>query len=136
MGHYTHEKNPLGSVAALAMLEFIDSNNLLEKVTKDELFVKEKMITLTEKYSLIGDVRGIGLLWGIELVKDRETKEKAINETEQIMYECLKNGLSFKVSQGNVIQFCPPLIIEKEHLESAFKILENAIHTLGYPLLT
>ncbi len=136
LGHYTHEKNPLGSVAALAMLEFIESNHLLEKVKKDELFVKEKLTALQEKYSLIGDVRGIGLLWGIELVKDRDTKERAVSEAEQVMYECLKNGLSFKVSQGNVIQLCPPLIIEREQLENAFNILEIAIHSIGYPLLS
>jgi 4-aminobutyrate aminotransferase len=76
---------------------------------------------------LIGDVRGIGLLCGIELVKDRMTKEKAIEEAEQVMYTCLKNGLSFKVSQGNVLQLCPPLIISRDELKSALSILEGAL---------
>ena len=89
---------------------------------------KDKLIgALQEKYPLVGDVRGIGLIWGIELVSDRNTRQKATAEAEQIMYECLKNGLSFKVSQGNVLQLCPPLIITREELSRAISIIEAAI---------
>ena len=127
LGHFTHEKSPLGSAAALAMLEFIENNSLLDKVKKDEIFLKETLQLFKEKYSLVGDVRGIGLIWGIELVTDKKTKEKATTEAELIMYECLRNGLSFKVSQGNVLQLCPPLIITREELTKALVILETAI---------
>jgi 4-aminobutyrate aminotransferase len=127
LGHYTHEKSPLGSAAALGMVEFIEQYKILEKVKDGEQFMKFELMRLKEKYSLIGDVRGIGLLWGIELVKDRSTKEKAFNEAEQVMYECLKNGLSFKVSQGNVLQLSPPLIITREELKTAIAVVENAI---------
>lgn len=126
LGHYTHEKSPLGCVAGLAMIEFIEQNKLLEKVKEDENFIRSELTKLAERYSIIGDVRGIGLLWGIELVKDKATKEKAVQEAEWIMYECLKNGLSFKVSQGNVLQLCPPLIITREELKTAITILEIA----------
>jgi len=126
LGHYTHEKSPLGCAAGLAMIEFIEQNKLIDKVREDEIFVREQLNELKEKYSIIGDIRGIGLLWGIELVKDKVTKEKAVQEAEWIMYECLKNGLSFKVSQGNVLQLCPPLIITREQLKTAITILENA----------
>ncbi|MBS1655803.1 MAG: aminotransferase class III-fold pyridoxal phosphate-dependent enzyme, partial [Bacteroidetes bacterium] len=71
-------------------------------------------------------VRGIGLLWGIEL-RHHETGEKAITEAEKVLYRCLKNGLSFKVSQGNVLQLCPPLIITKEELVKAITIIDEAI---------
>ena len=131
LGHYTHEKSPLGSVAALAMIEYIESNQLLEKVQEDEIFIREKLKMLKQNYSLIGDVRGIGLLWGIELVKNRETKEKAIGEAEKIMYDCLNNGLSFKVSQGNVLQLCPPLIIDRLQIIEAINIIEQAISSIG-----
>lgn len=129
LGHFTHEKSPLGSVAALAMLEFIEQNDILAKVNADAEFMREALEKLKEKYPLIGEVRGIGLLWGVELVKDRETKEKAVQEAETVMYECLKNGLSFKVSQGNVVQLSPPLIITREQLKEALQILEKAIET-------
>ncbi len=130
LGHFTHEKSPLGCVAAVAMLEFMEENHLLEKVREDELFLRDYFSKLRQQYSLIGDVRGIGLLWGIELVKDRTTKTKAIQEAEQVMYSCLKNGLSFKVSQGNVLQLCPPLIISRDELKSALSILEGALATI------
>ena len=129
LGHFTHEKSPLGSVAALAMLDFIEQNDILAKVNADAEFMRKELEKLKGKYPLIGEVRGIGLLWGVELVKDRETKEKAVQEAETVMYECLKNGLSFKVSQGNVVQLSPPLIITREQLTEALQILEKAIET-------
>ena len=129
LGHFTHEKSPLGCVAALAMLEFLEQNKILEKVLADELFMKAETDRLSKKFSLIGDVRGIGLLWGIELVRDRETRERAVREAEIVMYECLKNGMSFKVSQGNVLQLSPPLTITREELTKALQILEAALET-------
>ncbi|MEJ0103457.1 MAG: aspartate aminotransferase family protein [Bacteroidota bacterium] len=131
LGHYTHEKGTLGSAAALAMLQFIEDNNLLAKVKEDEQFMRDQLTILKDKYSLIGDIRGIGLLWGIELVKDRDTKEKAIRESEAVMYECLNRGLSFKVSAGNVLQLSPPLIITREQLKEALAIVEGAIASVS-----
>ncbi|KQS24735.1 aspartate aminotransferase family protein [Dyadobacter sp. Leaf189] len=129
LGHFTHEKSPLGSVAALAMLEYIEQHAILEKVKEDEQFMSTALAKMKDRYPLIGDVRGMGLLWGIELVTDRVTKEKAVKEAELVMYECLKNGLSFKVSQGNVLQLSPPLIITREQLTEALQIIENALIT-------
>ena len=127
LGHFTHEKSPLGSVAALAMLDYMEQHNILEKVQEDAVFMAAELEKLQQKFALIGDVRGVGLLWGIELVTDKDTKEKAVKEAEIVMYECLKNGLSFKVSQGNVLQLSPPLIITREQLQEALLILENAL---------
>lgn len=79
------------------------------------------------KYPVIGDVRGIGMLWGVELVTDHETKQRAFDEAEAVLYQCLNNGMSFKVSQGNVIQLSPPLVITREQLTQAIAILEEAI---------
>lgn len=126
LGHYTHEKSPLGAAAGLALLEIIEEENLLRKVKEDQEFVRKALYKMHRKYSLIGDVRGVGLLWGIELVTNRTTKEKAILEAEEIMYECLKQGLSFKVSKGNVLQLSPPLTISRTELESAMEILNAA----------
>jgi len=127
LGHYTHEKSTLGSAAALAMLQFIEDNDILKKVQADEIFMREQLLAMKNKYSIIGDVRGIGLLWGIELVKDHNTREKANREAEAVMYECLKRGLSFKVSQGNVLQLSPPLIITRQQLQEALSIVEESI---------
>ncbi|MBS1509184.1 MAG: aspartate aminotransferase family protein [Bacteroidetes bacterium] len=131
LGHYTHEKSPLGAAAGLAMLKVIQNKKLLEKVASDEIYVRARLMEMKKKYELIGDVRGIGLLWGVELVKDQQTKTKAVDEAEAVMYECLKNGLSFKVSQGNVLQLSPPLIISRDQLDEAFGILRRAIESVS-----
>lgn len=127
LGHYTHEKSPLGSVAASATINYIETQNILQKVIDDGSWFGNELQKLKERFPIIGDVRGIGLLWGIELVKNWETREKAMEVAEKIMYECMRNGLSFKVSQGNVIQLSPSLTIERSDLQTALSILENAI---------
>lgn len=126
LGHYTHEKSPLGSVAALASIQYIEQENLLQKVIDDGCWMEKQLLLLKREFQAIGDVRGIGLLWGIELVKNRETKEKAPELAEKIMYDCLSQGLSFKVSQGNVIQLSPPLTISPDELQRAINILHKA----------
>ncbi|WP_274024681.1 aspartate aminotransferase family protein [Vibrio parahaemolyticus] len=127
MGHYTHEKSPIGCAAALATMEAIEQDGLLDKVKADSQFMREKLLEMKAKYSVIGDVRGIGMLWGIELVTDHESKARAYDEAEAVLYQCLNNGVSFKVSQGNVIQLSPPLIITREQLTEALAIFEKAI---------
>ncbi|WP_209401395.1 aspartate aminotransferase family protein [Pseudozobellia sp. WGM2] len=130
LGHYTHEKSPLGALAALSTIEIIEEENLLEKTQEDAKFMSNELLKLQSKYGVIGDVRGAGLLWGIELVKDRSTKEKAILEAEKVMYHCLKHGLSFKVSAGNVLQLSPALTISKKELRKAIEIIDNALEQL------
>ncbi|ALG53607.1 4-aminobutyrate aminotransferase [Vibrio parahaemolyticus] len=127
MGHYTHEKSPIGCAAALATMEAIEQDGLLDKAKVDSQFMREKLLEMKAKYPVIGDVRGIGMLWGIELVTDHESKARAYDEAEAVLYQCLNNGVSFKVSQGNVIQLSPPLIITREQLIEALAIFEEAL---------
>lgn len=79
------------------------------------------------RHRLIGDVRGRGLLLGVELVRDPETKVRAIDEAEAVMYAALSRGLNFKTTMGNIINLSPPLIIEKEQLDAALAILDASI---------
>lgn len=131
LGHYTHEKSPVGCAAALATIEVIEQESLLAKVKDDEAYVRDRLWAMQSRYSLIGDIRGMGLLWGIELVTCREAKSRALDEAESILYRCLELGLSFKVSQGNVLQLSPPLIIERGELERALDIVEQAIREVS-----
>lgn len=127
LGHYTFEKNPLGAVAGLAMLQFIEQEDLLQQVKAKEMFLSKLLTGLKDRHPVIGDIRGIGLLWGIELVKDPVTKERHTDLASRIMYRCLEKGLSFKVSQGNVLQWVPPLTIQESELEQAVSILDEAL---------
>ncbi|MDH5603009.1 MAG: aminotransferase class III-fold pyridoxal phosphate-dependent enzyme, partial [Cyclobacteriaceae bacterium] len=74
------------------------------------------------KYPVIGDVRGIGLLMGIELI---ENGEKALETAETIMYQALEKGLNFKLTMGNIITLTPALTITREEMDKALDILED-----------
>jgi 4-aminobutyrate aminotransferase len=126
LGHYTHEKSPLGSRIALAVINSINDDQFLKRINETGKLIREELLNMQKEFQLIGDVRGIGMLWGIELVKDRSTREKANIEAEKIMYYCLRHGLNFKVSQGNVIQLSPALTINSSDLSKAFSILRDA----------
>jgi len=130
LGHFTHEKSPLGCAAAHAVIDFIESENLLQKVNEDAKWMKETLDNLRKRHVLIGDIRGVGLLWGIELTNPI-TQKPATAEAEKIMYNCLELGLSFKVSQGNVLQLSPALTISRNELQQAIEIVEKAFLMLG-----
>lgn len=127
LGHYTHEKSPIGCAAALATIGVIAQQELLKKVQADAAYLYERLHGMKARLPIIGDVRGIGLLWGVELVEDRTTKARAFAAAELVMYRCLELGLSFKVSQGNVLQLSPPLTILREDLAQALDWVEQAI---------
>jgi 4-aminobutyrate aminotransferase len=129
LGHYTHEKNPAACAAALATLEIIVGENLPEKARELGLHALEKMRDMAARHPLIADVRGIGLLLGIELAKTdaNGVRQPAIIEAEQVMYEALKRGLNFKVTMGNVLTLTPALIITREELDQALQILDETI---------
>jgi len=130
VGHFTHEKSPVGSAAALAVIDIIESENLIEKsITKGEI-MKNRLHEMQNRYEMIGDVRGIGLLWGVELVIDRKTKKRATEQAENVLYHCLANRLSFKVSQGNVINLCPALTATEAEIHKALDVLENAFEAI------
>lgn len=127
LGHYTHEKSPLGAAVGLALIEFIEKEHLLDHVAKLEAIFTKRLQSMKENYPAIGDIRIVGALAGIEIVKDRQTKEKDMDLPEKILYECLEQGLSYKVSQGCVLTLAPPLIIIEAQLEEALDIVEYAI---------
>lgn len=127
LGHYTHEKSILGSAAASATLEVIEGEGLLEHTRTLGEHFRERLEDMQQRHGLIGDVRSIGLIGAIELVADRATKERASAAAERILYRCLSDDLSFKVSQGNILTLGPPLIITREQLDEALDIIERAI---------
>ncbi len=127
LGHYTHEKSPVGCAAALATLDFIENNNLADHAATLGEYALNRLKQMMERHKIIGDVRGLGLFLGVELVKDRQTKERAIDEAEAIMYSALSKGLSFKITMGNILTLTPPLTITKEQMDEALDILEASI---------
>jgi 4-aminobutyrate aminotransferase len=127
LGHYTHEKNPLACAAAIATIEYLEKKNLLENAEKLGKYAIDRMNKMTRQHKIIGAVRGLGLLMGMELVKDRKTKEPATEQAEQVMYSALSKGLSFKVTMGSIITLTPPLTITKQQMDKALDILVECL---------
>lgn len=127
LGHYTHEKNPVTCRAALTTLEIIEDENLVENAATVGRRAMARLQEMKSRHPMIGDVPGIGLLIGIELVLDRDTKEPAIAAADRILYRCLDAGLSFKTTMGNVLTLTPPLTVTAEQMDTALSIIENAI---------
>lgn len=126
-GHYTHEKNPLLARAALATLNVIERDDLPACATHFGARAGARLQEMRDRHSMIGDVRGRGLLLGIELVLDRITRTPATEAAESVLYGALAMGLSFKISMGNVLTLTPPLTIAESDLERALDILDTVI---------
>ena len=82
---------------------------------------------MQERHSLMGDVRGLGLLLGVELVTNRATWSRATAPAKAVMYRALTKGLSFKVTMGNILTLTPPLIITREEMDRAMAILDECL---------
>lgn len=127
IGHYTHEKNALCSAAALAEIDYIEKNKLVENAAHQGEYALKRLKELKEKHPLIGHVAGVGLHIGIDLVKNQETKERAVEEAEMIMYRCMEKGLAFKTIEGNIITLRPALTISRAELDHAIDIIDDTI---------
>jgi len=127
LGHYTHEKNPVACAAALATLDYLQQEDIPDHTATLGKHALARMNEMKQRHPLIGEVRGLGLMMGMELVKDRETKEPACAEAEQIMYKALAKGLSFKVTMGNILTLTPALTISQAEMDRALDILETCL---------
>jgi len=120
--------NPVTSVAARATIQVIEEENLLENADIVGTYFRGKLEGLQEKYPVIGDVRGKGLMLGLELVKDRATKEPAPAATTQLLERARENGLLIGKGglHGNVIRLSPMLNISKSDVDEAIRLLDRS----------
>ena len=130
-GHYTHEKNPVTARAALTTIEIIEDEGLVENAARVGARAIERLFAMMDRFTAIGDVRGRGLLLGIELVADRDSREPAADLAEDILYRALDQGLSFKITMGNVLTLTPPLTVTEAEMDSALEILERCFVEAG-----
>ncbi len=129
LGHYTHEKSSVGAAAALATIGALEHENALENVARIEKLMVKELERVQSSNPLVRGIRSIGLLIGIEVWD--ESSERSATRAEAIFYECLAQGLSFKVSQGNILTLAPPLNLSIEEAMDSMRILEQAIHTVS-----
>jgi len=125
--------NPVTAVAARATIEVIEEEKLLENAESVGGYFRQKLDELKEKHALIGDVRGMGLMQGLELVKDRKTKEPAPEATNQFMERCRSNGLLIGKGglYGNVIRLSPPLNIGQSDVDEAISLMDKSLSEIS-----
>jgi 2,2-dialkylglycine decarboxylase (pyruvate) len=125
---HSHANDPLICAAGVASLDVIRDEDVPAKARKIGKQMRERLETLAQRYELIGDIRGRGQLMGIELVRDRYTKEPATAEGKAIAKRCFENGLIFSVRRdGSVLRFVPPATTTEDQVDLAMDRLGEAI---------
>jgi 4-aminobutyrate aminotransferase-like enzyme len=127
--------NPVTSVGARAVIELIEEDRLMDNAATVGAHFRAGLEALQAKHPLIGDVRGMGLMQALELVKDRSTKEPAPQETTAFMEECRQRGLLVGKGglYGNVIRTSPPLNIGKGDVDAAIRVMDEALLAVRSP---
>jgi 4-aminobutyrate aminotransferase-like enzyme len=125
--------NPGSTTAAKAVIDLIEEEHLMDNAAMVGAYLGEKLVELQAKHPIIGDVRGMGLLQAIELVRDRTTKEPAAEETLAILEATRRNGLLVGKGglYGNVIRISPPLNISRQDVDVFAEALDRSLSEGG-----
>ena len=119
--------NPVACEAALATIEVIREERLVDRSAKLGQYAKDKLLEMKERHRLIGDVRGKGLSIGVDLVKDRQTKERAVKEALKVCWRCYEKGVLLVSFSGSVLRIQPPLVISEDELDCALDIIDESL---------
>jgi 4-aminobutyrate aminotransferase len=126
LGHYTHEKSPVASSAALATLAAIEDEGLIARARDLEAHGLARLVAIRTKHAHIAEVRSFGAYFGVEI-----GGADAAEFADRLMYACLARGLSFKIGGGKVVTLCPPLTIGFDDFDAAFDRLAAAFDALS-----
>ena len=123
--------NPVCIAAAIATLDVIEKEHLLEHSAEVGAHMMKRMSTWPAKLKLVGDVRGRGLMIGCDIVKDKATKEYGNAERDLIVEQAFEHGVLFLGCGPSTIRLCPPLVVTKEEADVALDVLEECIQVVG-----
>jgi 4-aminobutyrate aminotransferase len=118
--------NPVACAASMATIKLI-REQLMKNAADVGAHLFAGVKELMKKHALIGDVRGRGLMIGVELVRDRQTKERATTERDRVVRECFTRGLLVLGAGQNAIRLSPPLVLTKDQADTAVRILDEAL---------
>jgi 4-aminobutyrate aminotransferase len=119
--------NPVSTSAAIEVIKIIKEERLLENAEKVGGHLIKRLREMQDTHPMIGDVRGRGLMVGVELVKDKDSKEPAKEETEEVMMRCFEKGAALVNCGVSVIRWMPPLLITEELIDSALEIFDGVL---------
>ncbi len=123
--------NPVCIAAALATLDVIEKEHLLAHSAEVGAHMMQRMSTWPKKLKLVGDVRGRGLMLGVDIVKDKSTKEHAPAERDRIVQRAFEHGVLFLGCGPSSVRICPPLVVTKAEADVAMDVLEECIQEVG-----
>ncbi len=132
LGHYTHEKSPVGAAAALATLDILADEDLPGRAARLGATALERLRDLATRHPAVVDVRGLGLLIGVELSAPSGGGSTA-DLTDRVLYAALRRGLSFKVTMGSILTLTPPLTLTEDELDEAVAILDASLSEATRP---
>jgi len=123
--------NPLSCVAASAVIDVIKEGRLLENATKQGTYIIKRLGELDERSEIVGDVRGKGLMIGMEIVENKEDKKPAPKKASEIMTRSWKRGVAVITCGASTIRIAPPLNITRELVNAALEIIEDVVREAG-----
>jgi len=124
---YPRRFHPTSCLAALQVIEYMMEHRIPENANKQGLLLKKKVNELAEEYDRIGDVRGLGLLVGVEIVENKLEKKSDSSMALKIVRECARRGLMLSVCGKSTVLFAPPLSVDAETVEESVTIFEGAL---------
>jgi 4-aminobutyrate aminotransferase len=121
--------NPVSCAAAIATIKLL-RDSLVKNAEVVGAHLIDGIRALMDKHPLIGDVRGRGLMVGVELVRDRKTKERATSERDALVQACFQRGLLVLGAGRNAIRLSPPLVLTRQQADIALRILDESLASL------
>jgi 4-aminobutyrate aminotransferase len=121
--------NPVSCAAALKTIDLLEGG-LVENARVVGTYLKSCLEDLQRRFEMIGDVRGLGLMVGVELVRDREKKTKAIEERDTLIQKCFRRGLLLLGCGENTVRMIPPLVITREEIDRGLAIFEESLREI------
>ena len=131
---FTTSGNPVCCAAALATIDVIEREGLLERGAQLGAYAKERFEDMAARHAIVGGVHGIGLNLGIDIVRP-ETGEKCALDALKVVYRAFEEGVVIICMAESVLRFQPPLVIEREQLDRALDVLDRVIGEVGAGLV-
>jgi 2,2-dialkylglycine decarboxylase (pyruvate) len=136
MYYTSHQSDPLPAAAALAVLDVVAEEDLAGNAALRGERLGKRLRELGDRHELVGDVRGMGLLWGVELVEDRATKKPAAEKGKALTGRCYACGLSLNITKGRAggaacMRIAPPLTVSDEEIDTGVQIMDDVLTEIG-----
>jgi 4-aminobutyrate aminotransferase len=126
--------NPVACAAGLQVIEIIKEEKLLENATRQGAYMTKRLKEMQREYPIMGDIRGKGLMIGVEFIKDQKTKEPASDGTVQIVRKCFKRGLAIIPAGRSTVRLAPPLIITRDLIDAGLDVFQGVVKEVSAEL--